>query len=274
VIIFEDAILHPHLPFLVWMTLALGKKTGFVPTQLHVDRLLQMVHEVAGVGVKDALLPGEGGSEDEPSRADEADEGNQTEMDGDADSPSAAAAVGAAGATVGAGTSPSTLPPPTLADPLPDLTPPQRMLVKSILARACMGGSAWDVRLLRNYARLWSRRFRAENQHQRARVGGEFEGAGTVGAGAAQRGAPQSPASLALMSPASGSWLSFLGALYSPGMCPVPPKLRVTGPVSVLALGYFADDDLVLSAIDFHCSDIVSLHAILCRSAAARVATR
>ena len=42
----EDAILHPALPLVFWLTVA--SAGNFAPTELHVNLLLQIVYELAG----------------------------------------------------------------------------------------------------------------------------------------------------------------------------------------------------------------------------------
>jgi hypothetical protein len=231
IILFEDAVLHPSLPQLTWLTLASSRKDSEMAlSAAHVDFLLQMVHQVASVGVKDPLTKEEfGGDEHDLPSAD----------DGPAEEQRQAAA-------------------PTLASPLEELTDEQRMLVKCILLRACAGGGQWDVRMLRAYALLWTRRFTAENRHRAAKEAAAAKG---VALG------PLSPATGGLISPpgaAGGSWLGLLRALYNPSRSSssssaVLPaaSLCLSGPITLATVGYVAEEDLVLSAVDQHCSPIV-----------------
>ena len=47
IIVLEDGILHPALPFLFWLTAAASAQQ-FVPTELHINICLQIVYEIAG----------------------------------------------------------------------------------------------------------------------------------------------------------------------------------------------------------------------------------
>ena len=262
IIMLEDAVLHPSLPCIVWLTGALGKKSGFVLRQHHVETLLAIVHEVASVGVKDALQEHEGGAGvgEPPQQQHDDEEAEEESKSNVAATPAAALipdAAASAASSSSASFSPSSLPPPTLHSPLPDLDPAQRALVKCLLLRACMGGSAWDVRMMRSYAALWNRRFHAENFVRRRLA--EANAAATPSKSPAQS-VPPSPATSSLLSPASGSWLSFLGSLYAPSSSSVPPALRWPSslPIRVREVQPIQDEDLVLSAVDQHCSNIVS----------------
>ncbi|GAQ80538.1 hypothetical protein KFL_000560270 [Klebsormidium nitens] len=53
IIALEDAILHPDLPFLVWLTAAVAK--GYQPSKLHAAVCLRIVHEMAAVKCRDPL---------------------------------------------------------------------------------------------------------------------------------------------------------------------------------------------------------------------------
>ena len=269
IIVLEDSILHPGLALLSWLTQACGKRTGFVPSLQHVDCMLQMVHDIAAVSVKDGLLPTEGGSANmQPPAPASAEETNHEEEEqksqhyiSTAGGAAAAAAVHSfpAGGVRSSSSSfcPDSLPAPSLLSPLEDLSSEQRCLVKCILARACMGGSPWDMAMLRSYAHLWNKRFQAENWARKQSA-------------AANINSTNSPSTAALLSPSSdsgsgSSWLSFLGSLYSPALCAVPPSLCLAPPISLASVGYIQDDDLVLSAVDHHCSPIVSLPPTLRR---------
>jgi hypothetical protein len=236
IIVFEDAILHPQLPFLVWLTIVCSRREAeYKPTVRHVSSMLQMVHEVAGVSMKDALMHGEGAPAAMPPNDEEEKPEENEENDSLSHSPSAVASTSSLSSSV---------PAPTLASPLLDLSPQQRLLVKCILLRTCQGGSSWDLRMLKSYAHLWTKRFITENQHQARQA-------------LSSSVSPLSPASASLLSPASSSWITLLHELYSPARCVVPANLRLSTPISVLTVGYVQEDDLVLSAVDQHCSPIV-----------------
>ena len=56
VICLEDAILHPALPIVVWLTAAVSNvQSPFRLTARHVDLLLTVVYELAAVKVRDPL---------------------------------------------------------------------------------------------------------------------------------------------------------------------------------------------------------------------------
>jgi len=118
-------------------------------------------------------------------------------------------------------------PRPTLLDSMPLLQSAQRVLIKSMLTRACFGGSAHDVQMVRAYATLWARRFNAENQQ------------------AAASGAPR-------------HWLSLLDRIFSTSHLQLPSQLVHALPIDVRQVAYLHDEDLVLNGVDMHCSPIVS----------------
>ncbi|GIL85302.1 hypothetical protein Vretifemale_13904 [Volvox reticuliferus] len=122
----EDAILHPGLPFVVWLMAAQAK--GFVLGRTHLDALLCLVYQLAMVQVRDGLP----------------DPWN----DGDS-------------ATVGIPVDATSQGPATLQQ-VDELALPaaETCLLKCLLFRASYGGMGGDVRMMRAFAGYWAARFK------------------------------------------------------------------------------------------------------------------
>ncbi|GLI60475.1 hypothetical protein VaNZ11_002634 [Volvox africanus] len=122
----EDAILHPGLPFVVWLMAAQAK--GFVLGRTHLDALLCLVYQLAMVQVRDGLPdPWDGGDS----------------------------------ATVGTPVDATSQGPVTLQQ-VDELALPaaEACLVKCLLFRASYGGMGGDVRMMRIFAGYWAARFK------------------------------------------------------------------------------------------------------------------
>ncbi|GIL55544.1 hypothetical protein Vafri_11102 [Volvox africanus] len=122
----EDAILHPGLPFVVWLMAAQAK--GFVLGRTHLDALLCLVYQLAMVQVRDGLPdPWDGGDS----------------------------------ATVGTPVDATSQGPVTLQQ-VDELALPaaETCLVKCLLFRASYGGMGGDVRMMKIFAGYWAARFK------------------------------------------------------------------------------------------------------------------
>lgn len=226
IIVVEDAILHPMFPWLVWLTVACSK--GLEPTAAHVTCCMRILHDVARVGVKDHLME----QENLPASDVPADEKRP--------SPARFTLFDLA---EGGGN-------PTLLQAASNLSPAQLALVKALLVRAALGGMKCDVAMLRSYARLWLLRFAREGQ---------------------VKPPPHEPVPGGAAKP--GSWLSYLDSVYSPA-CVLSPQQWQTqddvqtqqkqwqGELEAMQLNtidYLQADDIILSAVDFHCSPLVDM---------------
>lgn len=130
VIVLEDSSLHPDMALLTWLMVAYSKDF-ILPNQL-VVRVLQIVYEVASNQWSDPLVV-------ESSEA--------SDLDQVVDEASLSSLHGAQGAL-----------PTTLAD----------TMLWGALIRAEYGGMKCDVRMLRQYAALWKRRFTTGKAHEAA----------------------------------------------------------------------------------------------------------
>ena len=212
VIVVEDAILHPLLPFVVWLTAVSAKRRESVaqpqpprdastrplgkdgahenlamarpPTTLQVEAALRVVFDVAAVALKDAV-----------------------------------------------GRRRSSQAPPSLSADDERWTAAQRACVKALLLRAHAGGMEGDVELLRSAALLWTRRFAAESRQI----------------------PPTDPSSAR---PSSRAWLPFLSSLFDASRARQSAQFAS---VSLPQLTGVQDDDVLLSAIDQHCSPLIDL---------------
>lgn len=147
--------------------------------------------------------------------------------------------------------SPSTVIPPTLIQTRDNLTPQQRLIIKSILTRACLGGSPHDIRMLRSYAALWTKRFESENGSTDSSQSNTVSGhaAGIAHAHSTDvSGAPR-------------RWLPLVSSIYSASArCIAHELVHRPAPIDVRQVTYIQDEDLVLSAMDNHCTQIVGRH--------------
>ena len=231
VIMLEDAVLHPLTPLLMWLTLVCGEKR------------------------KDGA-----GSSNISERRD--DRGRVLGKDGAAENRSmchpptlqllnavlllvfdiAAVAVKDSSRTdkergdAQAGQSPLS---PALSLSLADadysdVSAAQLLFVRCLLLRSHLGGMEGDMAMMRRYAALWTRRFAAENR---------------------QTAAAHSDSA----KPAPRRWLPFLQQLFDNSRAKHATLSTATSnqPLSVLFVASLQDDDILLSAIDQHCSPLI-----------------
>eukprot|EP00727_Mastigamoeba_balamuthi_P012475 m51a1_g7850 hypothetical protein (432) ;mRNA; r:226353-228209 len=121
----------------------------------------------------------------------------------------------------------------SVAEPeLRALPPLEASYVRALLARAALGGMKCDTAMLRGAARLWADRFAGRAPPPPAAPAG-----GLAGAYAELAGRAASP------------WLRYVCALHGA----VSPPARAAFVSQALHPG-----DLILSGVDFHCSDVVA----------------
>ena len=125
-----------------------------------------------------------------------------------------------------------------------DLDPQAALLVRVLHLRAAFGGMPCDVAMMRSAAGTWLRRF--------AGRGGVPPPPMTTAAAAAATATanntapPPSPCAL---------WLSFLWRSFSPPLVQ-PLALPPAGASALAAVGRMTQEDVPLSAVDFHVSSI------------------
>ena len=233
VIMLEDAILHPRLPLLLWLSLVCGEKrkdssggSGSVSAERRDERLrvlgkdgaaenrsmchpptlqllnavLQIVFDIAAVAVKDSSRP---------------------ESEELAHSPL-----------------PQQQPPLSLADAdCAGVSIAQLLYVRCLLLRAQLGGMEGDMAMMRRFAALWARRFAAENRQT-----------------AVARREPSKTA-------APRRWLPFLSQLFDNSRAKhstaASSSSQQQQQLSALTVASVQDDDILLSAIDQHCSPLI-----------------
>ena len=255
VIMVEDAILHPHTPLLLWLTLvcaekrkephggslsnvterredkarAVGKDGAaenramcHPPTLQLLNAVLLLVFDIAAVAVKDSYQQQQQQQQQGAAQADQAQ--------------------------------PRSPPSPPLSLSLADadyadVSGSQLLYVRCLLLRAHLGGMDGDMTLLRRFAALWLRRFAAENKQTAA------------AAGDSTKAAPR-------------RWLPFLQQLFqhSADRHTHNPHTRAGAgdgggaagrqkggqqALSALSVGCVQDEDILLSAIDQHCSPLI-----------------
>ena len=122
----EDSIVHPMIPYIVWLTVYYMKNTShdklhqqLVIPYLHINTVLQFVYEIANSTTKDNIL--------------------QDECTGDNHTT-------------------------TLLSDISDLSIPQQNLTRSLLMRSTLGGMKSDMSLIKSYTTLWLNRYRHDNQ--------------------------------------------------------------------------------------------------------------
>lgn len=191
VIMIEDAILHPGLPMIMWLTMAHSK--GFIPTNYHINLCLNIVHELSAVEWREVL-----GSNDEQL-------------------PSGSFHIAE----------------------LKHLQPVEATLIKSILARAAFGGMKGDILMLCKVSHLWLHRFSSYNVSSPPLLP-EL----TV---QQLNGLPYLDPSICPSS--CSNWFRFLTNAFK--------KATPARSYDFVSVGPVTKDDLVLSAVDHHCSPIV-----------------
>jgi hypothetical protein len=139
-------------------------------------------------------------------------------------------------------------PPPTATpSALAHLGPARALLVRALIVRSLYGGLAGDVLLLRNAAIVWNARFTHD----------------ILSSAEKERGAEASSAGVVLEGPPRGrSWLSFVEDIAAGGDGSgdgTGGEPRLNGPFlsQLAALPRLRIEDIPLSAVDHHCSDIV-----------------
>ena len=218
VVCIEDCILHPLLPFLVWMTAVCSKR-------------------------KEQAAPAGGGADKGDGR-----QGGQAVYGKDgahenslmAHPPSVAQltavlrvvfdlAVVAIKDDVGR--SPATGEAPlSLSYDCERWSDVQRAHVKALLLRAHMGGMGGDMDMMRAAAQLWTKRFAAESRQ------------------------PQPSALPQPTGAAPRAWQPFLSHLFEQSRA---KQWSLFSSVAPSQLSAVADDDVLLSAIDQHCSPLI-----------------
>ena len=245
VIVVEDAILHPLVPLLVWLCSVCAKKKeggqAAAAAAVGHGRAAPATAAQRGAEGQRPLAGKDGVGENRmmafPPTLEQVNAVLRLVFDVAAvtvrDQPPRTAA--------GASTA-SSHPPPSLSPCSADaeLSDEQRAQVKALLVRAHAGGMAGDVDLLRRSAAVWSRRFRAEKQQP--------------------------------LSTSTRSWLPFLCQLFAhssgkhAAAAAQPASSSSTSAsaaslssLSLLSVVGVVDDDVLLSAIDQHCSPLIDL---------------
>ncbi|KAH3763452.1 hypothetical protein Pelo_4690 [Pelomyxa schiedti] len=171
IIVVEDAIAHPLLPFVVWLTLAVSAQGAcFNLTKCHVETCLWIVSELATINIKDPF-PGY----------------HQA---------------------------------PLTTSELQRLPCHQQSFVKSLFVRAAFGGMKGDVKMLKLFGNLWTRRF-LQDIPSPLWCGTEF-----------------------------CCWESFICGMYS---------RHATRAIALETVGPLSESDIPLSCVDFHCCSIDTL---------------
>ena len=234
VIMVEDAILHPLMPLLVWLTLVCGEKRRdggtsisgnganerrdgrqrvlgkdgtaenrsmcHPPTLQLLNAVLHIVFDIAAVAVKDSTptVPKSGNEQS-------------------AHIPTPHLSLSSADVDCA------------------DVSAGQLVYVRCLLLRSHLGGMEGDMAMLRRFAALWARRFAAENKQ----------------CAAAQREVNQ---------PAPRRWLPFLSQLFDNSRLKHGTHTHSgnsSQQLSALSVASVQDDDILLSAIDQHCSPLI-----------------
>ena len=237
IVMVEDAILHPLLPLLVWLTLVSGEKRKDVstgrgsdgteprsdgsgvtggkdgavenrsmchpPTLQLLNAVLHIVFDVAAVAVKDSCRAESERADEHPAQS----------------PPLQPLSLSLADADYG------------------DVSGPQLLYVRCLLLRSHLGGMEGDMAMMKRYAALWARRFAAENRQTAA--------------------SQRDP-----MRPAPRRWLPFLHQLFNNSRAKHSPATTVSNAnssqqLSALTVASLQDDDILLSAIDQHCSPLI-----------------
>jgi hypothetical protein len=217
IIAIEDAVLHPLLPLLVWLTAVCGKRKpaakgegggqrglgdaakewsgargseenrlmAHPPTVLQATAVLRVVFDLAAVAFKDEV--GRRPGSEVPSLSSEAE----------------------------------------------DWSDVHRTQVKALLIRAHGGGTEGDMDMMRAAAALWNQRFSAERRQL------------SPLSSSSSSSSPFSPIR---------RWLPFLCHLFDHSRA---PRFSQFSSVSCLDLWAVQDDDVLLSAIDQHCSPLI-----------------
>lgn len=125
--------------------------------------------------------------------------------------------------------------PITFKDNLERLSPLERVLVRSLQLRASFGGMKGDVEMLQELAACWNSRFSADVSVQ----------------------ARETRALASLLSWELGDrnlgWVELVHELYA------RVALPANGPKLLDSVLYLKDEDVILSAIDFHCSPLLDM---------------
>jgi hypothetical protein len=190
IIMVEDAILHPGLPWLLWLMMAETK--NFIPSLAHLNTCLQIVDQVSRVKFHDEM-PGE-----DDNIGDLYDKCNDS------------------------------------------LHPIEASLVKSLITRAIFGGMTGDIKMLRGFAILWYNRFHPVHST-------------SMKPPPSCQDVVQFPSYLdqsMLQDGKLSPWMNFLLQAYH------DPSAQ---PIYYNAVGQVTRDDIVLSALDQHCSPLTNL---------------
>ena len=113
------------------------------------------------------------------------------------------------------------------------VTSAQRTLIRSLHVRAHIGGMPGDVMMVRRFAALWKKRFETENIAVANAVATDVSPS-----------APTAPVR---------QWFSYLTTLFSSARS----RQGAAAAMDAYSLARLTDDDIMLAAIDYHCSNIV-----------------
>ena len=234
VIVIEDAIVHPQFPALAFLTSAIAR--GFEPDAWLVDLVFRLLYDVAKVRRRDPCDDGEA----RPARGG---------GDGGADAPlnldTLAAALPPEGEGAGGGGPPC----PLLREAM--------LLVQSLLLRASFGGMQGDVAMMNAAARTLKERF----DGLRGRPPPLMKGEGFSSA-LALTSRPTKEAGDAAAAPdardAGPRWLRFIRGLYEEdAAAEATESAGGTEFLDSVSHTELRRGDVPLSAIDFHCSNVL-----------------
>lgn len=253
-----------------WLVAAASK--NFHPSAVHFAAVLRLVHDIAAVRLRDAAATT--AAVDAWAAAAGAGGDAPPEHPTLADAPYPSAEGGGGGGWGGgeslepAPTSPSfssASASPSFSSLLSSLRcPAEAGLVRSLLLRACFGGTGGDVAMLRAAASAWAARFAADGERARAATAAEQSVAGCSG------DALSSDARLRRLSPPAphASWSAALAAAWE--CVGTPPHVLAAAAASsplaaaearamaeLAAVPRLCLRDVPLPSIDHHCSHIV-----------------
>ena len=156
IILLEDSTLHPSLPFLVWLMMAVSK--DYQPPLSLLKRMLGIVFEMASCRWQDSLQPHNKRQQSNATSSDNNDE-SSIDMEEQQRQILTLASLHNPKDTANRNSEDDSDPREQLNRTTEGVLNVDELMVWSILMRGQYGGMAGDVRMLQGYAELWYERF-------------------------------------------------------------------------------------------------------------------